>query len=45
MSLFAFLLIMGIRLKAIYEFDSDIRNLIASIVEDIEIYLKSSIRP
>lgn len=31
------------RLKAIYEFDSDLRNLIASVVEDIEIYLRSTI--
>ncbi len=31
------------RIKAIYEFDSDLRNLIASVVEDIEIYLRSTI--
>lgn len=30
------------RLQAIYEFDSDMRNLIANAVEDIEIYLRSA---
>lgn len=31
------------RLKAIYEFDSELRNLIVSAIEDIEIYLRSSL--
>ena len=30
------------QLRAIYEFDSDLRNLIASIIEDIEVYLRGS---
>lgn len=29
------------RLRAIYEFDSELRNLIAGAVEDIEVYLRS----
>lgn len=29
------------KLQAIYEFDSDVRNLIANAVEDIEVYLRS----
>lgn len=31
------------QLEAIYEFDSDLRNLISNAVEDIEVYLRSSL--